>query len=407
MATLILLLLAALLLSIILLILGMRGRRIDDHPLCRKCKYDLVGTTDLPDNCPECGSDLSKHLVTRIGNRKRKRKSLVAGLLIFTASLTIAGLLGWAQSKNFDWYPYKPLFMLQSEIEKDPGIKGAKKATTEIFKRLKKDKLSDRQVRNIVNNALNLQTDPDANWNFFWGDFLEEAWLKGKVEDEILKKYFKFIFDKSSMFEIRSKVRPIDWTLYRFMNMPKRAGSGKRFQAIIEYGQFKLDGETLKESDSKGISRTGGPGGIGTGSNLEFPEKFGKYILTTSQQIWICPNEKLITAENKDLPFKERWKLLKSIAACSWSQNFTKQIEVVGEDDPVLEQVNDESLAQEIQKQLKTLHCSVFVRRAKKDPHCLIFFGELPEAVSFDVYWRVGNKEWLVTSYTTDSTGLN
>ena len=43
-----LLLIAAFLTGIILGIIGLRGRRIDDHPLCRKCKYDLVGTAQLP-----------------------------------------------------------------------------------------------------------------------------------------------------------------------------------------------------------------------------------------------------------------------------------------------------------------------------------------------------------------------
>ena len=30
-------------LGLFLLILGLRGKRIDDHPWCRKCKFDLFG----------------------------------------------------------------------------------------------------------------------------------------------------------------------------------------------------------------------------------------------------------------------------------------------------------------------------------------------------------------------------
>ncbi|MCC6679040.1 MAG: hypothetical protein IT436_18090 [Phycisphaerales bacterium] len=29
--------------GIALIGLGLRGRKIDDHPICRKCRFDLVG----------------------------------------------------------------------------------------------------------------------------------------------------------------------------------------------------------------------------------------------------------------------------------------------------------------------------------------------------------------------------
>ncbi len=30
--------------GVVALVLGLRGRRIDDHPICRKCGFDLVGS---------------------------------------------------------------------------------------------------------------------------------------------------------------------------------------------------------------------------------------------------------------------------------------------------------------------------------------------------------------------------
>jgi len=37
---------------------GWRGRRIDNHPWCRKCRFDLHGLWPGAARCPECGIDL-------------------------------------------------------------------------------------------------------------------------------------------------------------------------------------------------------------------------------------------------------------------------------------------------------------------------------------------------------------
>ncbi|HYO10382.1 MAG TPA: hypothetical protein VER17_15540 [Tepidisphaeraceae bacterium] len=44
--------------ALVLLVLGMRGRRVDDHPVCRRCGFDLVGPPGGTATCSECGADL-------------------------------------------------------------------------------------------------------------------------------------------------------------------------------------------------------------------------------------------------------------------------------------------------------------------------------------------------------------
>ena len=39
---------------------ALRGRHIDDHPLCRRCGFDLWSAATVGSNlCPECGTNVA------------------------------------------------------------------------------------------------------------------------------------------------------------------------------------------------------------------------------------------------------------------------------------------------------------------------------------------------------------
>ena len=68
--------LLALAIGLTLALIGWRGRRVDDHPVCRKCRFDLAGVYPANETCPECGRDLAGRRAVRIGNRRHKRLPL-------------------------------------------------------------------------------------------------------------------------------------------------------------------------------------------------------------------------------------------------------------------------------------------------------------------------------------------
>src|SRR3954451_21021619 len=80
--------------SLIAILLAFRGRRIDDHPICRKCGFDLFGLPPTSHNCPECGRDLKRKRADRIGHRRRLKTLLLLGLTFFLASAGWLGFLG-------------------------------------------------------------------------------------------------------------------------------------------------------------------------------------------------------------------------------------------------------------------------------------------------------------------------
>jgi len=63
----------------------------DDHPVCRNCEYDLIGSRTLPTSCPECGADLTKPGSIVYGNRDPMVKRRVS-IFVLILALTLVGI---------------------------------------------------------------------------------------------------------------------------------------------------------------------------------------------------------------------------------------------------------------------------------------------------------------------------
>src|SRR4051812_3856137 len=83
-----------------LLWFGLRGRRVGDHPFCRKCGFDLFGRPEGSTACAECGADLAGRRAMVIGVRRRRRGMLVGGVTLLIPALLVGGVLGWWQARS-------------------------------------------------------------------------------------------------------------------------------------------------------------------------------------------------------------------------------------------------------------------------------------------------------------------
>ena len=138
-----------------LVVLGRRGKRLDHHPVCRSCRFDLrasvapdAAATDFT-TCPECG----KRGRPAVGNRRRRPAWVVAGVLIF------AFTLGATVMVNAGSFSPSMKFFALLRLETRPWFAGdtaGDAALDELARRWKSGDLSPGQQDTLAADAVAL-----------------------------------------------------------------------------------------------------------------------------------------------------------------------------------------------------------------------------------------------------------
>lgn len=101
--------------SLWLIRFGVRGRRLDMHPICRRCGFDLIGLPPGVRVCTECGSDLNRRGATRLGNRAKRSWAIALGLLPLISCVVLVGGWTWMYFRAVDPMTVKPVWWLRWE----------------------------------------------------------------------------------------------------------------------------------------------------------------------------------------------------------------------------------------------------------------------------------------------------
>ena len=176
--------------SAVLLVFGLRGRRVNDHPICRRCGFDLVGSPAGSVRCSECGADLWRSRAIRTGARRRRGGMIVAALLLLAPSLACLGVLGWMETRGESLVRHKPVWWLVNDARSRDAV-ARDEAFNELLRRLRAGELSYADVRHVAARALQVQSDGRKPWLPQWGDFVEEAYAAGKVPADTWRQYVK------------------------------------------------------------------------------------------------------------------------------------------------------------------------------------------------------------------------
>jgi protein involved in polysaccharide export with SLBB domain len=213
---------AGLLLGVGLLYRGMHGRRTDDHPVCRRCSFDLFGLPPDHARCPECGGDLllRPRKAIRLGHRERRPVSLTFGLLLLVPAALALAAVGWSAWQGADANQYKPAWWLALDLGSADG-KVQKAAIGHLADRLQNGKLSRGDIDRVAARVLALQADLSRPWSSDFGDFVQDAQSNNQLGRERWKQYLRQA--------VPSKLEP-----------PQRVRRGSIFPVKVHVGPARL-----------------------------------------------------------------------------------------------------------------------------------------------------------------------
>lgn len=143
--------------GITILLIGLRGRRIDDHPLCSPCRFDLYGLTN-PMHCPECGAALDHPRAMRIGHRRRLPWFIAIGGAATGLVAALLALSIWAFLSGTNVDAYKPAWMLKMQVKH--GIFGSRdSAVLELVNRVQAGTLPNTTISWILVDGFGMRVE--------------------------------------------------------------------------------------------------------------------------------------------------------------------------------------------------------------------------------------------------------
>jgi hypothetical protein len=363
--------------GVLLLLAGLRGHCIDDHPTCRQCRFDLFGAPADRAQCPECGADVTLPSATRIGQRRRIPAIIAAGVILALAALLPLAVVLYGQLAEKDLSPYMPTWWLVSDVRRHPPAETAPQFA-ELTKRLYAGSLSDSQVAAIVDRILGAQSDRTQAWLSAWGDFVESAHSSGRITPAHWTTYIEQL--PGLEVRVRERLRLGD-PLTISTSEQFRCGSNYRNYFSLTFTGGTIDGMVF---DTGGGS-TGSLISSGRGGGSSFTTRF---IPTLEPGIY-------------DLNFGFTLAIVqgngRGPTIHSWTMPIHKRIEVLPEGQPILQLVTDpivrDSIAAAIGIDSLRLDDARFATMRMR-------IDQPPRDVGFDVFLRSGDSEWKIGFFT-------
>ena len=372
-------LLLALTLGVLLFIRGRRGVVIDDHPICRRCGFDLFGRDDATTRCSECGADLQQAKAIRIGHRQPRAGLVWSGAALSLLSVIALAGMFWVSSGNVNWAAYKPLWLLIRETE-SVDAKSRDAALTEIVTRLAAGKLDDARILTLVDHALALQADTTKPWIPHWGDLIEDAKAAGKLPDDRWQKYALGALAFS--LDVRPEVRRGDPIYYWIREGKARVGRRTNLWARYTNAEWHID--DVKIADHHGMS--GGTGldlnaSSATGSSID-SGKFADSIADGRHTLKMSVNVEIYPGPNQ-----------RGEVIAETKVTISDTMTLLPADQPTVTVIKDPSHRAAIEKALKISYGPKLGEWQKGYLSCTIGVDGPPVGIGYEVFARWGGQE--------------
>lgn len=346
-------LLVLLVAGLMLLITGVRGYRIGDHPICHRCGFDLFGLPSGVSICSECGSDVSQPNSIRIGHRKRQPGSILLGVLFLLTFAFVASFAGWETAQNINWEQHLPTFWLVHETASaDPASRDP--AFAELLRRMRAGNLSEGETQKLVVRGLAFQADTSKAWVTAWGDIVESAHTAGKLTTAQWRQYAMNACDMQLI--ARPKVRQGAFSVPLSLSSGRgRVGSSYTLCVETVGGDNGSDLASENQSNlfddgSSGLN-SGGGGGFGGSVRLDPAlagnAALGQKLVRIQLKERIFPSFQGVSPGSTGTPIAERTIALQA----PW--------ELVAADAPTVQPIDDEKYRAAITQSLKVGRCEI------------------------------------------------
>jgi hypothetical protein len=359
---------AVVFLGLATLIIALRGRRTDDHPICRRCRFDLVGVYGRELRCPECGRELAGPRTIRTGNRRRRPRIAIAGVLLLLAGLITLGVIGYSHAEGVNWNTYKPAWWLEGEITSSRQAT-ADAAVAEFGRRLSDGTLSAHWRTRIIDHAMVRYVDEQADWSAAWSDLLAYAFISDMLTPQQRIAYARH----APVLALTGRAQAISgesWTPHLFIHAP-RARSSVRLYLRVE----RLSGEI------DGIPAGAAPGGYGistlghgTGShahNIPINVEPGRYTFTSRWRFAVQTSY-----DENEAPI------------VAWEEEFSAPLEVLPPGSQLVQFVTDPQLEAGMRRSIRIERLSASAQQGSIFAGGNIFFDQPPLPAAFVMYWR-------------------
>ncbi len=233
--------------GVALIVVGLRGRRTDDHPLCRRCRFDLTGRPpDAVRRCPECGADLNQRRAVVMGHRRRRFGLLTAGLGLVATTLAWSGVWAFGRYRHVDWLRHAPLAYL-TYMASSPNPDRRAAPLVELQRREVDalgggGDLAPADLERVLDDGLSYQADTAKPLDPAWGTLIETAWQYGKLSADRWHRYLDHAWPGTVGIAVRRQVRQGDPAPFAFVFRPGRVASVSTVYVHVERAVLRLDG---------------------------------------------------------------------------------------------------------------------------------------------------------------------
>ncbi|MCC6678191.1 MAG: hypothetical protein IT436_13705 [Phycisphaerales bacterium] len=237
-ASLLIALLACIALGLALAWAGLRGRRINDHPICRSCGFDLIGVYPAAVTCPECGAGLKRPRAIRDGARRRLWPVLATGALLAAVPASVIGTIAFGLLTGAQLNDYKPLRLLMWEAARARGPRETE-LVRELIDRVENQPMELTTGTTVSELALRANADRSGPRSPAWPDLIEAAHEHSVLSNMDHQKYL----NEAVELEVtaRPKVRAGDPVPILIRTKDIRIGQKTQAIATIFIDEARLD----------------------------------------------------------------------------------------------------------------------------------------------------------------------